>query len=166
MAAQARQGGVKTIGVFRDEGHEVIAATADACGLDAVQLHGRDNNLGSLRAALPEHCEIWVACGVGDTAEPARTGADRTLFDTRVDGRSGGTGRSFDWAMVAGRPDLPSAFIAGGIGPDNARAAQLVGAFGIDVGSAVEAAPGRKDHARLGSLFDALRPTSRGAAQC
>ena len=166
MAAQARQGGVKTVGVFRDQGHEVIAAAADACGLDAVQLHGGGSDLGSLRAALPEQCEIWAACSVGDTAESARAGADRSLFDTRLNGRSGGTGRSFDWNLVIGRPDFPSAFLAGGIGPANARSAQRAGAFGIDIGSAVESMPGRKDPDKLSALFEELRPMCRRTAAC
>lgn len=166
MAAQAQRCGVKTVGVFRDQRHEVIAAAADACGLDAVQLHGGDSDLGSLRAAFQEQCEIWAACSVGDTAEPARAGADRSLFDTRVDGRSGGTGQSFDWNLVIGRPDFPSAFLAGGIGPANARAAQRVGAFGIDIGSAVESMPGRKDPDKLIALFEELRPMCRRTAAC
>ena len=136
--AQARGSGLKTVGVFRDQRHDVVAAAAEHYGLDAIQLHGGDIDLPRLRANLPQGCEIWTACGVGDTAEPAREGADRTLFDTRLNGRSGGTGRSFDWRLITGRRDLPFAFLAGGIGPANARSAQQIGTFGIDIGSAVE----------------------------
>jgi indole-3-glycerol phosphate synthase / phosphoribosylanthranilate isomerase len=57
---------------------------------------------------------------------------------------------------------LPSAFLAGGIGPDNAGAAAAVGAHGLDVGSRVECAPGLKDPKRVEALFAALRPQSRG----
>ena len=166
ITSQARDGGVKTVGVFRDQGLEIVAAAVEACGLDAIQLHGGDAELCQLRPALPRGCEIWTACGVSDTAEPARSGADRTLFDTRVNGRSGGTGQAFDWSVIAGRPDVPLAFLAGGIGPANARSAQQVGTFGIDIGSTVESAPGRKDPDKLAAVFTALRPQSRKEAAC
>jgi hypothetical protein len=40
-------------------------------------------------------------------------------------------------------------------------AAALVGAWALDVCSGVEAAPGRKDDAKLGAFFEALRPEAR-----
>lgn len=166
ITAEPRGSGVKVVGVFRDQSHEVVATTADAFSLDAVQLHGGNEQFDQLRAALPKGCEIWAACGVAEGAEPARAGADRTLFDTRMNGRSGGTGQPFDWNLIAGRIDLPGAFLAGGIGPANARAAHKVGAFGIDIGSAVESAPGRKDPGKLNALFDALRPQCRRTVKC
>jgi indole-3-glycerol phosphate synthase/phosphoribosylanthranilate isomerase len=166
IAGEARARGVKAVGVFRNQEHETVAATANGCSLDAVQLHRCDIELSSLRAALPRGCEIWAACGVDGVVEPGREGADRTLFDTGLDGRSGGTGRSFDWKLICGRPDLPRAFLAGGIGPANAHAAQQVGAFGIDIGSAIESAPGRKDPEKLAAVFDALRPRGRRAVAC
>jgi len=166
LAAQARDTGLKTVGVFRGQGREAVAAAVKACGLSAVQIHGGEVELSCLRANLPAGCEIWTACGVGDMAEPVRAGADRTLFDTERNGRSGGTGQSFDWELVSGRPDLSTAFLAGGIGPHNARAAQQVGAFGIDIGAAVEITPGRKDPDKLAALFDALRPPCRRTVAC
>lgn len=166
MIAEARNRGMEAVGVFRDQDHRTVATTADKCSLDVVQLHGGDDKLDRLKIALPHSCEIWAACGVGERAEPPQTGADRTLFDTRSNGRSGGTGRSFDWKLIAGRPDLPSAFLAGGIGPANARAAQQVGPFGIDIGSAIECAPGRKDPVKLRAIFDSLRPSCRRSVPC
>lgn len=166
ITAQARAGGIKAVGVFRDQGNDAVAAVANTRGLDAVQLHGGEVDLDRLRAALPDGCEIWTACSVSDEVEPHRGGADRTLFDTQLNGRSGGTGKAFDWTLIASRPDLPTAFIAGGIGPANARAAQRVGTFGIDIGSAVESAPGRKDSDKLAAVFKALRPQCRREVEC
>lgn len=166
LAAQARNRDVKTVGVFRDQGLENVAAAAGECGLDVVQLHGGDIDISRIRASLPYGCEIWIACGVESDVDPQRAGADRTIFDTALNGRSGGVGKAFDWKLIAGRPDLHAAFLAGGIGPANAVAAQQIGAFGIDVGSAVEAAPGRKNPDRLRELFDALRPQCRKDMAC
>ena len=52
----------------------------------------------------------------GDVPEP-RLGADRILFDTVIDGRSGGTGKVFDWSRIEGRPELDAAVLAGGLNP-------------------------------------------------
>lgn len=165
LVEAARAAGMKTVGVFRDAAPAAVEAAAAELGLDAVQLHGRerDSEVAHLRRTLA--AELWAACGVDRIAEPER-GAHRTLFDTKVAGRSGGTGRAFDWSLVARRGDLPSAFLAGGIAPANARRAERVGAYGIDVGSAIEAAPGRKDPVRVAALFDALRPDCRSSASC
>jgi indole-3-glycerol phosphate synthase/phosphoribosylanthranilate isomerase len=154
LAETARAHGLKTVGVFRDAAPADVAASAQTLGLNAVQLHGSDH-LVAVRALLTPITEILGVCSDG---APARTGADRTLFDTG----NGGTGRSFDWALIEGRDDLADSFLAGGIGPDNARAASLVGTYGLDVGSSVEARPGEKDPDKVKALFAALRPASRG----
>lgn len=163
LAKLAQDAGLKAVGVFRDAGAEDVATLAEGLGLNAVQLHGRED-AGAVRRMLPRELEVWAACPVNGSVPPERTGADRTLFDTERDGRSGGTGRPFDWALIAGRPDLGSSFLAGGIGPANVAAAARVGAFGLDVGSAVELAPGVKDAAQVKALFAALRPSSRRTA--
>jgi len=166
LARDAQARGLKAVGVFRNENHRTVGAIAEKCGLDAVQLHEHSGDLEDIREALPAGCEIWSAVGVGDHAGPASPGSDRSLFDTMLNGRSGGTGRSFDWRLISGRPDLPAAFLAGGIGASNAREAQMVGAYGLDIGSAVENAPGRKDHDKLADLFNVLRPASRETGTC
>lgn len=166
LAEEARRRGLKAVGVFQDEEADSVARTAHELGLAAVQLHGREAYAASLRKLLPAGCEIWAACAVADKVEPERDGVDRILYDTGFGGRSGGTGRAFDWSLLAERPALSSAFLAGGIGPANARSAQRTGAYGIDVGSAVEVEPGRKDSSKVSALFDALRPASRGSVQC
>jgi indole-3-glycerol phosphate synthase/phosphoribosylanthranilate isomerase len=153
LVATAREHGLKVVGVFRDCPAGDMAATASALALDIVQLHGSED-VAAARAALPG-IELWAASANG---APARRGADRILFDSGP----GGTGAAFDWTMVAGHPDLSRAFLAGGIGPANARAAARVGAYGLDVGSAVEARPGEKDSDQVNALFAALRPPARG----
>lgn len=166
IAARSRRHGLQTVGVFRSQPVEFIARKAWDIGLDAVQLHDRALDLRQLRSLLPRGCEIWAVCSVGETAEPARLDANRSVFDSMVDGQTGGTGRPFDWNLIAGRIDQRRAFLAGGIGPDNARAAQRAGTFGIDVGSRIESAPGRKDPDQLKALFASVRPPCRRSTPC
>jgi indole-3-glycerol phosphate synthase / phosphoribosylanthranilate isomerase len=63
--------------------------------------------------------------------------------------------------LVGRHRQLAEAVVAGGIGPHNARAAQRLGAYAIDVGSALDERPGRKSPDKIASLFEALRPGSR-----
>ena len=86
-----------------------------------------------------------------------RAGGHRLLFDNG----DGGSGASFDWRLLSGHPRLAESIVAGGIGPANARAAASLGAYAIDVGSALDAAPGAKSATRIRDLFEALRPAVR-----
>lgn len=167
LAARAREAGAATVGVFRNEKLMQVARAAAELELDAVQLHGEEDSgyIEGLRNFVPEHVEIWAAVGVAGTVQP-RAGADRLLFDTVKDGRSGGTGTIFDWSRVSASPQLGRALLAGGLTPGNARAAARLGAFALDVGSGVEAAPGRKDPVKLAAFFDALRSPARGDTEC
>ena len=162
LAAEAKSRGIKAVGVFRDAEPIDVARAADQLNLDAVQLHGNED-ASQVRANLDGAVEIGGLCGVNGGAGEVRPGADRTLFDTRRNGRCGGTGTVFDWSLVKHRRDLASAFLAGGIRPDNAAAAAKVGAFGLDVGSGIESSPGRKDPVKMAALFAALRPAARAS---
>ncbi|HYD36102.1 MAG TPA: bifunctional indole-3-glycerol-phosphate synthase TrpC/phosphoribosylanthranilate isomerase TrpF [Allosphingosinicella sp.] len=166
--AIAEASAVPLVGVFRNEKVMQVACSARALGLRAVQLHGDEDSLyiRALRALLPAETEIWAAAAVGREVPRHRLGADRTLFDSQVRGRSGGTGIAFDWARLEGRAELGRSLLAGGLAPLNAGAASRVGAWALDVGSGVEMAPGRKDSGRLHAFFVALRPPVRGEARC
>ena len=83
-----------------------------------------------------------------------------------------GPARTFDWTLLRDHPGLGQAIIAGGIGPHNAREARRLGAFAIDVGSALDARPGASRRRRsrrcskrcvppLASRLAAMRLTGR-----
>jgi len=157
LAGLARTSGMLPVGVFRDAPVRTLADLATRAKLHAVQLHGGEDAdyVRALRRELPRDCEIWTAVSVG--REPLARYTERLVFDN---GR-GGTGRTFDWSLVAHHPELPRALVAGGIGPHNARAARQLGTYAIDVGSLVDEAPGIKSAHKIGALFDALRPDCR-----
>ncbi|GAA4000044.1 bifunctional indole-3-glycerol-phosphate synthase TrpC/phosphoribosylanthranilate isomerase TrpF [Sphingomonas humi] len=150
LADAARAGGLKPVGVFRDLPPAEVARLANDAGLAAVQLHGAESraDVDVIRQSFAG--EIWTA-GFEDR------GGDRLLFDSP----GGGTGQTCDWSAVAAHPAKASAFLAGGIGPDNARSAQATGVYGLDASSRLERAPGIKDHDKVIALFDALRLPDR-----
>ena len=153
------------VGVFRNAPLEKVAEAAIMMGLVAVQLHGDEDAayIRQLARRLPSVCEIWKAIEVGRSAPGGFDAADRLLFDSGP----GGTGKGFDWSLIRGHPKLSRAIVAGGIGAHNARAAQCLGAYAIDVGSAVDERPGRKSPEKIAALFEALRPSSgQGLRAC
>lgn len=151
--------GLKRVGIFRNAGICDVSATATMLGLAAVQLHGDEDAdyVRSLSRRLPANCEVWRSVTVGRSRPSGFEAADRLLFDSG----SGGTGRTFDWKLIAGHARLDTAIVAGGIGPANAREAAALGAHAIDVGSSVDKHPGVKSPDKIAALFDALRAQSR-----
>jgi indole-3-glycerol phosphate synthase / phosphoribosylanthranilate isomerase len=158
LAGVSRKAGMLPVGVFAEAPLRIVSDLATLMNLNAVQLHGHEDveYVRALRRQLPPTCEIWTALSVG--REPlASRGGDRLVFDNG----NGGSGRSFDWSLVARHPELPKALVAGGIGAHNVNAARRLGAYAIDVGSAVDARPGEKSPEKIAALFDALRPAGR-----
>ena len=158
LAETVRRNGQRPIGGFRDVPLGAVAEAANTLGLHALQLHGDygADSIHALRDQTPGTCEIWTALSVGrDVLE--RRGGDRLLFDNG----DGGTGRGFDWSMIESHPDLSQALVAGGIGVGNAREAQSLGTYAIDLCSSVEERPGQKSIEKVEALFQALRPAAR-----
>jgi indole-3-glycerol phosphate synthase/phosphoribosylanthranilate isomerase len=148
------------VGVFADQSPDLIADAARALSLAAVQLHGEESavEVADLRRRLPGGCAIWKAVRIAAAIPKSLdTGADRLLLEPRVEGRRGGTGRRFDWALLDGRHDRRDWILAGGIDAGNVARAAATGVAGLDVCSGVEEAPGRKDARRLRAFFAARR---------
>ena len=85
--------------------------------------------------------------------------AEESLPDTFVyEGRRSGQGQSVDWnsaAVIAGRGQM---ILAGGLTTDNvADAINRVMPYGVDVSSAVETAPGKKDAAMIAAFVAAAK---------
>ena len=151
--------GAARVGVFRNLGVEAVARAREDAGLDLVQLHGDEPPEAC--AALGGRERVIKAIPVSaavDWAEVARYArVARILFDT-ASAAGGGTGRPFDWGVLAGAPAGPTFWLAGGLDPENVAAAvETVRPAGVDVASGVEASVGRKDAARMRAFVAAVR---------
>jgi indole-3-glycerol phosphate synthase/phosphoribosylanthranilate isomerase len=157
---------LRWVGVFVNDDPGRVAALAGELELSAVQLHGEESAdyVGALRQRLPEGCELWKAVRVQDELPTrAESGADRLLLDAFSKDKRGGTGRRFDWALLADHPEKERLILSGGISPENAAEAAAQGLWALDLNSGVERAPGEKDPARLAALQVALRGEGRAA---
>lgn len=146
----------RIVGVFRDASAEYMHEIGALVGLDMVQMHGNETDDDIKSVGLSAIKTYRVGDTLPDTT--AHPSAQWLLFDTFEERRSGGTGRRFDWSLLAMYPRTKPFFLAGGLGPDNIAAAiSLVRPDGVDIGSAVETSPGVKDHDKLKHLFDRVR---------
>ena len=138
---------VLTVGVFRDEHPSRVVELANKSGVKAVQLHGRETIEQTKEIA---HNVRYVIKVFGSDS-PSLAKADQYGTDlVMVDSPGGGTGKVFDWNLVGDVPDSVRFILAGGLDPDNvADAIETVEPWGVDVGSGVEASPGKKDPAKV-----------------
>ena len=108
-----------------------------------------------LRERLPRGVRIWKA--VPADAEFPRGLFGETVFDRFVlDSGRGGTGTTFPWEKIPPEAKL-RALLAGGLSPENARAAHRVGCVGLDFNSGVENAPGEKSAEKIRAAFAEIR---------
>lgn len=136
---------IQTVGLFVNESLERVNRTADACGLDIIQLHGEES---------PDFCagvtrRVLKALRVKNAAslEPmAFYQVSAFLLDAWSPTAPGGTGETFNWDLALDASRRDRIILAGGLTPDNiADAIRQVRPYGVDVSSGVECAPGRKD---------------------
>ena len=87
--------------------------------------------------------------------------AQGLLLDAFVPGQPGGTGQSFDWALIP--ENLPlSLILSGGLEPENVRhAVQSVHPWAVDVSSGVEISKGIKDAAKVAKFIQEVGNADR-----
>jgi len=135
---------------------DAMRALRDATGVGCLQVHGSDPEL-DIAPLLPH---AYVAVPVADASDVARAEAmpgDYLMVDAKVEGVLGGTGRTFDWSLVAGLAKRRKLVLAGGLTPENVgRAIATARPWCVDVASGVENSPGVKDIARVGAFVRAV----------
>ena len=80
--------------------------------------------------------------------EPAReTSSEIIHLDTKVKGKAGGTGKTFDWSIAVKAKSIGKPIIlSGGLNPENvAEAIAAVSPPAVDASTGLESEPGKKD---------------------
>jgi phosphoribosylanthranilate isomerase len=164
--ASAAGDGVVRVGVFVSEVPALIREAVDAACLDLVQIHRRltPEDPGAYGVPVVAVAHMGISAPKPPPAE-LLSKCKAVLFDVRVPGRSGGTGKRFDWSLVAGRQFGAPVLLAGGLDPGNvAEAIRRVRPWGVDVASGVETSPGVKDAQKMRRFFEAVRSADGAAA--
>jgi phosphoribosylanthranilate isomerase len=149
---------IARVGVFVDAPEQFVRDAISACGLDAVQFHGKES---------PDYCarfqtKVIKAFRMRDASTLAvlpKYVTHAWLLDSFVSGQQGGTGAVFNWdlavqAQTLGKPIV----LAGGLTPENVtEAIAKVRPCAVDVSSGVESAPGKKDARRIRAFVAAAK---------
>jgi phosphoribosylanthranilate isomerase len=157
---------VAAVAVVVDEPIDDLRRKLRMSGCHHVQLHGSES---------PAYLDALSGWGIIKAFRVSRKSdleqladydrADAFLLDSRVRGKAGGTGVSFDWQLArlaagqssedaTGKPII----LAGGLHPGNVREAlETARPYAVDVSSGVEAAPGKKDRDLMRDFVRAVR---------
>jgi phosphoribosylanthranilate isomerase len=148
---------VSTVGLFVNAERADLRALLDVVPLDLIQFHGDET---------PEQCEgysrpyiraLRVQAGddIAATCD-AYANACGILLDTYVAGFPGGTGETFDWALIPKHLSKP-VILAGGLTSANvSQAIAQVHPYAVDVSGGVEKSKGLKDHDKIRAFMSAV----------
>ncbi len=157
-----KNGTIKTVGVFVNETVENLVTIANEANLDAVQLHGDEDEAFIQSLKERTNVEVWKAIQIrtaADTEKWIDSSADMLLFDAYHKDERGGTGEVFDWSSLDAfeRPFM----LAGGIDSTNvARAIRTVRPYGIDISSGIET-NGVKDDEKITAFTKIVKSIGR-----
>lgn len=158
---------IKKVGVFVNEDLETVLAKIEFYRLDAIQLHGFENE--DLLKKIKEKTNITII-----KAFPIMTidnfkvtvkyedVSDYFLFDTETD-VYGGSGQKFNWSILNAYKGQKEFILSGGISPDDIVAILDINhpkMYGVDLNSKFEVKPGVKDIEKLRTFIKEIRKNS------
>lgn len=152
------------VGVFVNAPEKIIKRIAKLCNLDMLQLHGSET---------PELCQrlkgykiikafrVKSKIGLKDILK-YKTFA--YLFDAFSKSKAGGTGKGFNWELIANIKNIKHpVFLSGGLNESNVvKAIRVVHPDWIDASSSLELYLGKKDILRLRGFIKKIK----GASVC
>ncbi|MEA1872030.1 MAG: phosphoribosylanthranilate isomerase [Chloroflexota bacterium] len=155
----------KVVGVFVNAPAPDVNRIADFCALDWVQLSGDESweycreivkpVIKAIRIDQQSSEELHTELSTGGKLLPPQRFI--ALLDSRVEGKYGGTGESFNWNLAQQAAKRFPVIIAGGLDPKNvARLIERVAPWGVDVSSGVETG-GVKDIAKIRTFIGEVR---------
>lgn len=159
---------IRRVGVFVNALLKEVMVWKNRLGLDYAQIHGDES---------PEYClelkemglPVIKSFGVSENfdfrmLEPYLDYCEYFLFDTKCAER-GGSGKQFDWKLLANYPFDKPFFLSGGIGPGDADAIIAISdlpLYAVDINSRFEKAPASKDVIALKTFINELRNSRNG----
>lgn len=149
---------VTRVGLFVNASAETVRAVLREVTLDVLQFHGEEDAAYCAQFARPYLKALRVRPGLDLLQYAARyQDAQGLLLDAYVEGTHGGTGASFDWALIPQDLPLP-VILSGGLDVYNVvQAIAQVRPYAVDVSSGVEAAKGIKDAAKVAAFINEVK---------
>lgn len=139
---------IALVGVFVNEDEKEVRRIAKFCGLSTLQFHGDETP--SYCSKFPKAIKAFRIKDRGDIKKVREYNACAWLLDTYQEGKSGGTGKTFDWSIASELAKEGRVILSGGLTPENVtEAIRVVSPYAVDVSSGVEEYPGKKDHKKI-----------------
>jgi phosphoribosylanthranilate isomerase len=141
---------VPAVGVFVNKTPEAVMRVVEASGVRQAQLHGDETPAWCAALPLP----VIKAFRFTEQVRPEMMADYDTVEAFLVEGFHeklyGGGGAMADWRQVATLHSYGRIILAGGLTPDNVQEAiEVARPYAVDVGSGVEASPGKKDRRKV-----------------
>jgi len=156
--------GVSCVGLFVDPTDEELEGVLGVVQLDMIQLHGKESVARVREVKKRFKLPVMKAFGVSTHDDIVRAYAyedavDWYVFDAKApEGFDvpGGTGLSFDWALLAEEEFDKPWMLSGGLTSENvAQALLMLQPTAVDVSSGVESVRGEKDVAKIKAFLAA-----------
>jgi phosphoribosylanthranilate isomerase len=154
---------VSVVGLFVNAEAAFVREVLAGVPLDMLQFHGDESPEFCAQFARHYLKAIRVKAGVDLLQCAARFHiAKGLLLDAHVEDIAGGTGATFDWALIPHRLPLP-VILSGGLDAENVAAAiKQVRPYAVDVSSGVEsggveASKGIKDAAKIAAFINEVK---------
>ncbi|MDR0768700.1 MAG: phosphoribosylanthranilate isomerase [Dysgonamonadaceae bacterium] len=150
---------IQKVGVFVNASGEDIFTKIREYDLQIVQLHG-DESPCFCRNIKNQGIKIIKSFPIETNADfeqcnSYENAGDYFLFDTKTPAY-GGSGKKFDWKILASYSGKTPFILSGGIAPEDVAAVleiQHPKLYGIDLNSRFETVPGEKDIEKLRQFF-------------
>lgn len=153
------------VGVFWDHAPAHVAAVAAECRLGAVQLHGAEPPEAVTACPLPVLKTIKLR-GAVDLALLDRYKPAAFLLDSPERWSEGEARAPISWPLARTAAARGWIVLSGGLTPESVgEAIRVARPYGVDVNSGVEAAPGRKDPAKVRGFVRAARAAALALAE-
>lgn len=154
--------GPKTVAVFVNQPLDDVNEYVSKSGVQMIQLHGDESPAYISLLEKPVIKAFGIRAGmtraqVEEMVAPYVGLVAYVLFDTSVDGHSGGTGTSFDWDLLIDVELGVPFFVSGGLDASNVtEVMERVAPFGVDASSRLEVSPGVKDLGKITAFFESI----------
>ncbi len=154
---------VVKVGLVVDADETLLDNIMSEGAIDMLQLQGKETPTRVAEIKAKTGLPVMKAVGVSeksdlDILEDYIGIADQLLIDAKPPKGAqlpGGNGFAFDWTILSAATISAPWMLAGGLTEDNvARALSVTGASQVDVSSAVEHQPGKKDLAKIKAFIE------------
>lgn len=158
-----RESSVRTVGVFVNATSEYMQEMAQKYTLDYLQLHGNESPEACYELQKRGYAVIKAFSIASEEDLAATVGyegrVDYFLFDTKCN-NYGGSGKQFDWSVLAAYIGQTPFLLSGGIQPESVEAIRNFRHprfAGIDLNSGFETEPGIKNARQLKTFIEKIK---------